>query len=95
MVTHSINKINKAIDNLSDNRFRPEFIAVDNIDIAIDCMRSCLLAKKKQNTGEWLLEDSLKCSVCYSSNDRITTYCPSCGRKMTISIETKNKFIGR
>jgi DNA-directed RNA polymerase subunit RPC12/RpoP len=99
MVIHSISKINKAIDNLHDNRFRPEFINSDYIDIAVDCMRSCILAKKDNNYGEWLLRtstpDSLKCSICGNSYDRITTYCPNCGHRMRISTETKETFLRR
>ena len=47
MTNHTNDEINNAIREFEDNPYRYENISIESVDIAIDCMRSCLLAKRK------------------------------------------------
>ena len=47
MTNHTVEEINKAIEEFEDNPYRYENISIESADIAIDCMRSCILAKRK------------------------------------------------
>ena len=60
MTNHTIEEINKAIKEFDDNPYRYENISIESIDIAIDCMRSCLLAKRKAEKSTMLESKAIK-----------------------------------
>lgn len=49
MTNHTNDEINNAIRNFEDNPYRYENISIESADIAVDCMRSCILAKRKSD----------------------------------------------
>lgn len=78
MVNHTVKEINGAIKEFEGNPYRYENVSIESADIAIDCMRSCILDKRKvkraadvqpAKRGKWLQHGKADdyfwcCSAC-------------------------------
>ena len=87
MVNHTVKEINGAIKEFEDNPYRYENVSIESADIAIDCMRSCILDKRKVKKisdvqpvkrGKWMSIGNqyewLKTYTCSECRHSIVTY---------------------